>query len=313
LLFKSTKSLDLMTQQIVSGTLANLTSGFLTDFASRQLSKHTLRYYTVELGLFKQWLNTQGVIQLTELTPGTIRLYLLDLSARRNPGGQHAAYRAIRTLLRWTWDELELETRNPIARVWPPKVVNNPLPGVDLATIRALIASTASGQNAARDKALFLFLADSGLRASELCALDVEDVDLLSGTVIVRSGKGGKRRVTDIGKLTRRELRRYLRTRPQSSARRVPLFATDENTRLTYSGLRQIVRWRALAAHIPEPGLHGFRHFAALAWLRAGRSLVSVSRRLGHAGLEITRRYLALIDEDFRDEAERKGAPSDFL
>jgi len=309
----STKSLDLMTQQIIAGTLANLTSGFLVDCARRQLSKHILRYYTVELNLFNQWLNTQGENQLTELTPGTIRLYLLDLSQRRNPGGQHAAYRAIRALLRWTWEELELETRNPITRVKAPKVVNNPLPGVSLETIRTLIASTATGQNNARDKALFLFLADSGLRASELCALDVEDIDLLSGTVIVRSGKGSKRRVTDIGKLTRCELRRYLRTCLDTGAQRAPLFTTNENLRLTYSGLRQIVRRRAQTAHIPEPGLHDFCRIAALAWLRAGRSLVSVSRHLGHAGLEITHRYLALIDEDLRDEADKTGAPSDLL
>ena len=79
------------------------------------------------------------------------------------------------------------------------------------------------------------------------------------------------------------------------------------------AGQRQIVRRRALAAHIPEPGLHDFRRFAALAWLCAGCSLVSVSRRLGHAGLEITRRYLALIDEDLRDEADKTGASSDFF
>jgi site-specific recombinase XerD len=297
--------------KIIAGTVAHVINSFMVERRSRRLSAHTIRFYEVELGLFSRWLDRQGVISLEELTADVIRLYLMDLSGTRNPGGQHASYRAIRALLTWVWDELDIETRNPITRVKAPKVVNNPIEGVSLETVRVLLESAKGSDNPQRDKALLLFLADSGVRAAELCALAVCDVDLLSGVVVVRSGKGGKRRVTDIGKPSRRELRKYLQSR--EIAKDAALFVTDEGTRLTYGGLRQIIRRRSEKAGIDSPGLHDFRRFAALAWWRSGRSLASISKRLGHSSIEVTRRYLALSDDDLANEAAETGAPSDLL
>jgi hypothetical protein len=70
----------------------------------------------------------------------------LHLGERRNPGGVHASYRSIRAFLRWTWEENETDTCNPISRVRPPKVGQELLEPVSLTSLRALL-STCDGQS----------------------------------------------------------------------------------------------------------------------------------------------------------------------
>ena len=124
--------------KIIAGTVAHVINSFMVERRSRRLSEHSIRFYEVELGLFSKWLDRQGVISLDELTADVIRLYLMALSGTRNAGGQHASYRAIRALLTWVCDELDIETRNPITRVKVPKVVKNSIEGVNLTTVQAL-------------------------------------------------------------------------------------------------------------------------------------------------------------------------------
>ena len=90
-------------------------------------------------------------------------------------------------------------------------------------------------------------LLDTGCRASEFVALDIGDVNASIGAVLVEHGKGGETRTVFMGVRTRRELLRYLRHRPEANERD-PLWATKEGKRLTYWGLRQIVRRRAKKA-----------------------------------------------------------------
>jgi len=67
-----------------------------------------------------------------------------------------------------------------------------------------------------RDRAILMCLLDTGCRASEFVALELSDVNLNTGSVIVRKGKGGRVRVTFLGNRARRELMRYLRYRGEA-------------------------------------------------------------------------------------------------
>jgi integrase/recombinase XerD len=69
---------------------------------------------------------------------------------------------------------------------------------------------------------------------------------------------------------------------------------------LAKSGIRQVVRRRAAAAGMDEPGLHAFRRAFAVNCLRNGMDLVSLQRLLGHGDLSTVLRYLALVDDDLR-------------
>jgi len=92
-----------------------------------------------------------------------------------------------------------------------------------------------------RDKVLILFMAASGLRRAEIIALNWDDIDILSGLVRVKRGKGGKSRSAVIGATTRRALLAYRRTlgTPANSS---PVIRSRTCGRFSGPGLLQIFR-----------------------------------------------------------------------
>ncbi len=294
--------------QVLAGTVANVGNGFLIDAQSRGLSPNTIRGYFNELKSLLNWLDLQGVVNMDELSPDVIRKYMLSLRDKRNPGGQFTGYRVIRSLTYWWERETDGEYHSPIRKVRPPKVNSQPLLGIKGEAIKALLDNCKSS-NGQRDKTIILFLADTGIRAIELCDLRTSDIDLFTGSVNIRHGKGNKRRTAYFGQKTRRELRKYLASRKNIESYH-PLFTTDEQTQFTYWGLRQVIRRRSQAAGIKEPGLHDFRRYFALNMLRNGIDLVTLSRLMGHSGIGILQRYLAQVDSDLQI-AHAKYSPVD--
>lgn len=257
-----TKILNHLTAQIVQGTIQFTLSGFFVAKSITWKSERTREFYQEELGLFTRFLETQGVNMLAELDADTIRRFLAILAERRNPGGVTAMYRAIRSWLNWCWLEYEPDWKNPILRVKPPKLNQEPLPGLSDADFWLLIDTCKAAELLdLRDKAIMLVLYDTGIRASELTSLDLNDLQLNDMCLIIRHGKGDKFRVLPFQDTTRQAIKRYLKTRSEQEPD-LPLFVTDENTRLTFWGLREIIRRRARAAGINTPGLHDFRRAA---------------------------------------------------
>lgn len=290
--------------------LRNEVTYFLVDRTARRRSPNTIRFYHVELGYFLEWLAQNGLQYVSEVTPGVIRSYLVDLGTHRNRGGVHSSYRAIRAFFRWASDEYGLDP-NPIDRVQIDSPRRDPLPGVPLTSVKRMVGTCGKGPLGLRDRALLWFLVDSGVRMAELVALNLGDVDLGTGAVVVRHGKGDRLRTTFVGASVRRELTRYLRTRGDLGPGD-PLFTTDEGSRLTPSGLRQIVRRRAKDAGVPEPGLHDFRRTFALESLRNGCDMYSLMRLMGHSSPAALQRYLALVQDDLK-KAHAGSSPVDRL
>ncbi len=287
--------------------------GFLADREARGLSDGTLRHYGQKLATLQVYLRDVGIRSLREVTPWHIRGFLQHLARTHNPGGVHAFYRSAKALLRWYEQEEGPEGWvNPIDKVHAPKVPQQLLDPVDPDLIRQMVQQCVGRSlTDRRDRAVLMFLLDSGCRASELTALNVEDLDLASGAVTVRHGKGGKARVVFAGKKARRALGTYLRARGAVEGDE-PLFASAPGTRLRYEALRDIVRRRAAQAGVPAPTLHSFRRGFALESLRQGMDAFSVQRLLGHSDLTMTRRYIAQNTDDIR-QAHARCSPVDHL
>jgi integrase/recombinase XerD len=86
------------------------------------------------------------------------------------------------------------------------------------------------------------------------------------------------------------------------------LWLSDEGERLTYWGLRSMVKRRAKLAGIETPTLHAFRRAFALEMLRAGVDVFAIQELMGHADLQVLRRYLRQVDDDLR-AAHQVGSP----
>jgi site-specific recombinase XerD len=272
---------------------------FLTDRQAAGLSRHTLKFYRQFLTHFLADCHAQALTLVQQVSADGLRRYFLKLAETHNPGGVHAAYRTLRAFLRWLAGEEVMAPgwRNPMLRVKAPRVPVGPIEPIAIEEVEALVATCEAGKEiGCRDRATFLVLVDTGVRAGELCAMDLEDTDLNRATILVRCGKGGKPRTVYLGRKTRRALRAYLRLRHD----RCPaLVATRSGERLTYSGLRLLLGRRARRAKlVNKPTLHDFRRAFALNMLRNGADIFALQRVMGHSDLQILRRYLAQSDQD---------------
>ena len=266
--------------------------------------------FNKKLKLFTDWCDTQLITDITELTAPQLRLYIIHLEEKgHNAGGVHAAYRTLRAFLFWWEDEVEPDGwKNPIRKV---KVSNHkiePLEPIETAEIVAMLEACPKTQfTGDRDRAIILTLLDTGARAQEFLDVNLVDVDPITGAILIRSGKGNKPRSVYLGRKSRRALRAYLKWRNDQSG---ALWIGKHGERLSYGGLRSIMRRRADIAKVPVPSVHSFRRTFALTMLRNGVDIFSLQRLMGHSDLQVLRRYLAQTDQDTR-EAHLVGNPVD--
>ena len=287
--------------------LSNTLNDFLIDRELRGVRPATLNFYKEEITIFLSWANEAGVLTLEEITPNILRAYFLNLGKRRSEGGVHTNYGAVKTFLLWTWKEYEIEKTCPIANITVAAPAVEPKQGVSVENVHQLLNACTRK----RDRAILLFLMDTGVRRRELCALNVGDV--VNDTVHLHPDgtKTGTARVAFLSLETKKALRQYFREQGNMKPED-PLFSTKDKGRFTVSGLRQVIRRLCAAANLPEVGLHDFRRTFAIESLRAGADVVSVSRLLGHTTIEMTKRYLAQTENDLRT-VHQKTSPVDTL
>lgn len=285
---------------------------FIIDRKIQNLAPGTIHFYVSKLKLFLDFCNQQSILYIHQLSPNIIRQYLGYLADKgHNPGGIHSCFRTLRTFLYWWEDEVEpAGWKNPIRKVKAPKVAVEPLDPTPMGDIEKLIkACSGKTLTDVRDKAILYVLLDTGARAAELCAMNLSDVDIQAGTVLIRRGKGRKPRMVFLGQKTRLCLGEYLRIRT-AQVEGNPLWITKFNERLCYWGLNLILKRRAERVGIEKPELHGFRRAFALNYLRNGGDIYTLQKLMGHADLQVLRRYLAQTNEDLQI-AHNKFSPVD--
>lgn len=275
---------------------------FKIDREAMGLSPRTIEWYGYCLKPFTEFISEQGIERTDEITPSHIRHFLVHLRNQgRAAGGISDVYSAVRAFFHWYDLEYSPEGwENPLNRITSPKRPTEIKEPIDITTFNALVKTCRGTYEDKRDRAMLYFLVDTGLRRQELADLDIGDVDIQNGTVLVRSGKGGKTRQVFFGSQTKKELSKYLRMRRLESPDD-PLWATSTGNRITVSGLREILRRRSKRADINEPGFHDFRRAFAINSLRAGMDLITLKRLLGHSDLSVIERYLALVSDDLRE------------
>lgn len=290
-------------------TLAESVSLFLADRRARGYASGTSRFYRDKLTLFQRWCATQGIVHLDDITPHTLRAYFISLIDRGNtPGAQNAAARGIRAFLRWCAVE-ELTTATPLHNVFMPKPPKNILPALTPDEVQRLLAVAPD----ARARATVYFLLDTGIRIGEFVALNGEDIDLATGQVIVRMGKGGKTRLVRISSSSRRALIAYYKAAGWAE-RETPVWRNERTEgRLTVSGARRILASMGKEAQVKGANPHQFRRTFAVWMLRRGVNLYTLARVMGHSGIEVLRRYLPLVEDDVTTAHEQASIVDHYL
>jgi integrase len=210
----------------------------------------------------------------------------------------------LRSLLRYlhVTGEIELPLRWAVPAVADRRGL--PLPrGLEPAAVRKLLAScdrrTLVGR---RDYAIVLLLARLGVRAGEVAAMQLEDLDWRGGELLVR-GKGDRHERLPLPVDVGEALVSYLRWRPRRECRSVFLCVRAPLGPVSSSVVSQIVRAACSRAGLERVGAHRLRHTAATGMLRAGASLPEIAQVLRHERLETTAQYARVDRRALRELA----------
>lgn len=295
-----------MTAEPALSQLRMALESFLLDGAARRLMPGTIGFYREKLTPFVAMLEGQGVQAPAGISADHVRAHLVAMQERGLAANtQHGTARALRAWCNFLVREGDLAD-SPMRKVRMPRLEVQPLPALSKEDVQKLLAVCLAG----RDRCLLMALLDTGCRAGEFVALDIEDLDLATGAVQVRRGKGGKPRTVYLGAKTRRLLLRYLRSHPPTGALWLSL---NTGQRLTIEGLRMLLRRLGKRASVAHCHPHTFRRTFALWSLRAGMNIYVLQRLMGHEDLTVLRRYLALVEADLQAAHARYGPVDAFL
>lgn len=204
---------------------------------------------------------------------------------------------------KWCFRE-ELVSRNPMDRIGVIKTdqhVIQVLSDEEQEVIRCACESE-------RDKALVDLLAGSGMRVSELCGLNREDVNFQEGTVKV-FGKGSKERICYLTARSKVHLKWYLESRTDNNE---ALFVAERqpHERMTRTGVEYVLRQIAKKSKIPTIRLypHKYRSTLASTMLNKGADIDTISHLLGHANISTTAQHYAKIENEKLRYEHRKYA-----
>lgn len=235
-----------------------------------------------------------GRTNVRTITPLDVRRFLAEESTKGYAKRTIARrLSCVRSFFRFCCREGVLK-QNPAAVVPTPRMERRLPTFLDESQTRRLLEAPAAGTwQGLRDRALLETLYSTGIRVSELTGLNLEDLDEISGTVIVR-GKGKRERLCPIGTTALQAIRRYLAARPKDKKLKVPyaLFVSQKLSRLTVRQVDRLLQRYAKAAQLPMAiSPHSLRHTFATHLLDRGADLRSVQELLGHRSLSTTQIY----------------------
>ena len=277
--------------------------------AEKALSVHTVRAYLGDLDSFVEHLANNGVTEIADINLPLIRSWLATQQVR---GGARTTLSrravSIRLFTKWATKRGYMST-DVGATLATPKP-HRTLPGVltqgDAVTAIDSMATRAAEFDtpaSIRDVAIVELLYATGARVSEVCGLDLEDLDFHRNTIRVL-GKGNKERMIPMGAPAVKALNIYINdARPQlandKSAR--ALFLGARGKRIDQRAVRTVV-YEALSAleGMERMGPHALRHSAATHLLEGGADLRTVQEILGHSSLATTQIYTHVSTDRLR-------------
>lgn len=273
---------------------------FLLDREAQNLADKTLKTYRLRLGRFVAWCTDHSLTDVADLTSTHIRQFQAELVKTLADVTAKNRMVDVKTFLRFCVDERIIDT-SPADRVKLPKVVERLPQVLSSEEVQRLYQACTTD----REKALFLVMVDTGARAEEIVNMDLIDVSITDGVIMIREGKPRRDRTAYISPQTRKALLRYIKIEKVTAG---ALWLSEKGGgRLTESGLGQIIKRLAkLSAVKCTP--HKIRKTFVTTMLRAGVDVFTLKKLSGHKSLEALKPYVAVADVD-AEQAHRRNSP----
>lgn len=286
--------------------LAMLLEHWELHLRAERKSPQTVKSYGDGVRRFLAWAERTGVPPT--LDRRTVSAFIADLmDAGAEATTARARHLALKRFTAWLADEGELDV-DPLIGSKPPRLDAKVVHPLSEDQLKALIAACKGRDfRDVRDEAIVRFMLETGARAGEVVALQIDDVDLREQRAVVRRGKGGKGRVVPFGPQTGTALARYLRQRAAHRLAATPaLWVGDRGKPFSYDGLHAALKARAAAAGIDGFTPHRLRHTAAHRWLAAGGSEGGLMAVAGWERPDMLARYTKARAADRAAEEARR-------
>jgi integrase len=260
----------------------------------RCLARSTVRNYVGVARVFLSWWKAAaGGLELERLDAVAVSEFVLQQARRSCVGSAKCMVTRLRALLRFLYLEGEIEfalaDAVPSVAGWRLASLVKALDSRSLARlVRSCDRRTRVGR---RDFAIIVLLSRLGLRAGEVAALRLGDVDWRAGELLVR-GKGSRQERLPLPADVGEALAGWVeRGRPRRESAFVFTRLRAPYVGLSSGAVSQLVRRASIRAGLPPVGAHRLRHTAATEMLRAGGSLTEVGQVLRHRGRDVTSIY----------------------
>ncbi len=294
---------------------------FMDDFLAflreeRGLSKASLRVYDYSLGLLQSYLDRIGVVDVGELSPPILSSFVIDTKDRLGKASLSRVLSPIRVMLKYLYRE-RLLTRDLSVVVELPHsydLANLPR-SISWDEVRTMLEAvdlrTSVGR---RDYAILLLLVTYGLRAREVAAITLDDIDWKSERLLIRERKAGHSTGYPLSSVVGRAILEYLeKDRPKTKERALFFCMQAPVTPMSWQSVsgRAVHYLRLSGVDIPRRGSHTLRHTCVQRLVDAQFSLKLIGDYVGHKSPDSTRIYSKVDIESLRELA--MGLAEDLL
>jgi len=273
--------------------------------ADKGLANASLAANRFDLARLRRWSEAEGLSGPAAIADHHLRSFLMESAGELAPSSRARLLSTLRSFFRFLVAE-------DLAAVDPTTTLIAPRRGRKLPTVLTLnqverLLETVDGARPPdlRDRAILEVLYGCGCRVSELCGLDVTDLDPSEATLLLR-GKGRKQRLVPVGEPALESVRLYLRAGRSELAGKSPhaaLFLNQRGGRLSRVSVWNLIKKTGAMAGLPESlSPHTLRHTYATHLLEGGADLRVVQELLGHADIGTTEIYTH-IDRAWLTEA----------
>ena len=263
----------------------------------KQYSQHTLNGYKRDLQKLSNYLADQEIEKWNLVKEHDLRTFVNSERRRGlSPRSIQRILSSCRTFFEFLLTEGQIKL-SPAQNISSPKLAQLLPKAMDADLVQKLLDFKAKGMIEVRDKALAELLYSSGLWLSEICKLNMEDLDTKERTCVV-SGKGNKTRIVPVGKKAIQAIRDWFMYRSELKQSKATstnaIFLNNKGNRISPRSIQLRLEKLCLMRGLPGINPHMLRHSFASHVLESSGDLRAVQEMLGHSDIGTTQIYTKL-------------------
>lgn len=280
----------------------------------KRVAEHTLTSYRRDLLRLQKYCEKTDVETWQELQNSDIRQYV-GFRHKQEIGSKtiQRELAAMRSFYRYLQKKQQVD-HDPAHGVSAPKTAKKLPKILDVDQVAGILDANPDNLLEIRDLAMFELFYSSGLRLTELVMLDIGDLSMSDGYLLVRYGKGGKQRQVPVGKKAIDAVNKWLALRPKTSS--MAIFIARNGARLGQRSVQlRLERWRLKHNVLEHVHPHMLRHSFASHVLESCHDIRAVQELLGHSNISTTQIYthldfqhLASIYDQAHPRAKKKNS-----